>query len=56
MQRCDRPTATTYIRYHQPRVATVPLPAVGRLEIAGLFVLLSVFWGMVLFFALSQAL
>ena len=56
MQRYDQPAATTFVRYHQPRAATLRLPDTGRLEMVGLFVLVCMFWGIILFVALSQSL
>jgi hypothetical protein len=54
MQRFDRPATTTFIRYHHVRAESMPLVDGKFLETIALFALLSVFWGIILFFGLTQ--
>lgn len=55
MQQYERPAMTTYVRYSQSRATSFPLRHTARLELGGLFILVCLFWGIILFEALAQA-
>jgi hypothetical protein len=54
MQSLNRPASTVLVRYPQARTVATALPQ--RLEMVALYLLISAFWGIVLFVALTQAL
>jgi hypothetical protein len=43
-----------YVRFHRARSASVSLPVAIRADSAALFLLVSIFWGIVLYLALVQ--
>src|SRR5438270_13386326 len=43
-----------YVRLHRPRTTNLPLATTLRADVAALFLLVSAFWGVVLYLALQQ--
>jgi hypothetical protein len=55
MYESEKPCDVTSVRFRQPRMASVSLPAAIQADTAALFLLTCIFWGIVLYLALSQA-